>query len=74
MALLEYRQMKGEWPPSLAALGEMPADPYSGGPFLYQRTEGGCRVHAADDRASDDVEEDRLGWTFRDDQLPAMAR
>jgi hypothetical protein len=52
----------------------MPTDPYSGGPFLYERTEGGCRVHAANDSAPDDLEEDRLGWTFRDDQLPAMAR
>ncbi|MFI5402039.1 MAG: hypothetical protein ACHQ1G_03810, partial [Planctomycetota bacterium] len=74
MALLEHRQRKGAWPLSLVALGEMPLDPYSGGPFLYERTEGGCRVHAADDRAPDDLEEERLGWTFRDDQLPAMAR
>jgi hypothetical protein len=74
MALLEHRQREDKWPESLAALGEMPLDPYSGGPFLYERTEGGCRVHAADDRTPDDLEEDRLGWTLRDDQIPAMAR
>jgi hypothetical protein len=74
MALLEHRQREGAWPESLAELGEMPMDPHGGGPFRYERTEGGCRVRAAKDDAPDDLEEDFLAWTLRDDQIPAIRR
>lgn len=74
MALLEYRQREGTWPESLAALGEMPNDPYGGGPFLYERTEHGCRVRSAKDATREDLEESALAWTLEDDQIPAMAR
>ena len=47
MALLEHRQTHGEWPPDLTPLGDMPLDPYSGKPFLYERRAAGARIHAA---------------------------
>ena len=74
MALLEHRQREGAWPERLAELGEMPMDPYGGGPFHYERTEGGCKVRAAKDDAPDELEEDFLAWTLREDQIPAMRR
>jgi len=69
MALLEYRQREGKWPESLAALGDMPLDPYSGNPFVYERTESGARVRAAKEVKGKDPwkvleEEDDLAWTF----------
>jgi hypothetical protein len=74
MALLEHRQRAGAWPATLAELDEMPMDPYTGGPFRYERTEGGCKIRAAKDDAPGELEEDFLAWTLRDDQIPAMAR
>lgn len=72
LALLEYRQREGKWPESLAALGEMPKDPYGNGPFPYERTEHGCRVRSA--KEIEDLEWSSLAWTLEDDQIPAMAR
>jgi hypothetical protein len=55
MALLEHRQARGAWPESLDALGEMPLDPFSGKPFLYERTERGCTVRAAKEGSPGDL-------------------
>lgn len=74
MALLEHRQTKGAWPESLDALGEMPLDPFSGKPFLYERTERGCRVRAAKEDTDEELEGRNLLWTLEDDQIPAMPR
>ncbi len=74
MALLEYRQRESAWPESLAALGEMPRDPYGGKPFLYERTEHGCKVRSAKEDTPENLEGRSLAWTLRDDQIPAMAR
>jgi hypothetical protein len=72
MALLEYRQRQREWPLTLAALGDLPLDPYTGEPFVYERTDAGARVRAArevpgaEDAAQEweALEEDGLAWTF----------
>ncbi|HEX5138781.1 MAG TPA: hypothetical protein VFY93_17545 [Planctomycetota bacterium] len=74
MALLEHRQTKGAWPESLADIGEMPTDPYSGKPFLYERTEHGCKVRSAREDTEENLESDNLLWTLDDDQIPAMPR
>jgi hypothetical protein len=81
MALLEYRQEHQRWPESLAPLGEMPLDPYSGGPFAYEPTEEGARIRAAKEvyervegvrvravtyREWEALEEDRLAWTWEE--------
>jgi hypothetical protein len=47
MALMEYREAEGGWPASLATLGKMPPDPFSGEPFLYELRGEGARVGAA---------------------------
>ncbi|MCK6461388.1 MAG: hypothetical protein L6Q95_16020, partial [Planctomycetes bacterium] len=74
MALLDHRQKHGAWPESLDALGEMPLDPFSGNPFLYERTERGCTVRAAKEDTPEDLESDNLLWTLDDAQIPAMPR
>ena len=67
MALLEYRQVHSEWPPDLAALGEMPVDPYSGAPFQYTRTEKGARIRAAcPERKGETLEAQDLAWSFQE--------
>ncbi len=72
MALLEYRQRQREWPETLAAVGDLPLDPYTGEPFVYERTDAGARVRAArevpGDRAQEweALEEDGLAWTFEE--------
>lgn len=80
MALLEYRQQKGAWPESLDVLGEMPLDPYSGKPFVYEHRETcDARVRAAKEildpetgKRIDEWEEwehlesDDLAWIFKD--------
>lgn len=72
MALLEHRQTKGAWPHGLDAMGEMPLDPFSGLPFLYERTDTGVRIRAAKRvRAQEGadwepLEEENLAWTFDD--------
>jgi len=74
MALLEHRQREGAWPETLDALGEMPLDPYGGKPFLYERTEHGCRVRSAKEDSDERLEDRDLLWILDDDQIPAMAR
>jgi hypothetical protein len=74
MALLEFRQREGAWPETLDALGEMPLDPYGGKPFLYERTEHGCKVRSAKEEKDEALEERELLWVLEDDQIPAMAR
>jgi hypothetical protein len=49
MALLEHRQTHGEWPQDLTPLGDVPLDPYSGKPFLYERRGKGARIRPAHD-------------------------
>lgn len=78
MALLEYRQQKGAWPESLDVLGEMPLDPYSGKPFVYEHLEG-CyaRIRAAREVRKtgkrigeweewETLESDNLAWIFKE--------
>lgn len=75
MALVEHRQANGAWSESLADLGDMPTDPYSGKPFLYERTEHGCRVRVArEDWTDEQLESSNLLWTLEDAQIPAMPR
>lgn len=67
MALLEYRQVQGEWPRDLAVLGKMPTDPYSGAPFVYTRTEKGARIRAAcpdEQGVGLTLERWNLAWSF----------
>ncbi|HEX5137185.1 MAG TPA: hypothetical protein VFY93_09445 [Planctomycetota bacterium] len=77
MALLEYRGREGKWPESLAPLGDLPHDPYTGKPFLYERLETGARIRVAKDDAWTGkrlaewdewqrLEEDGLAWTFEE--------
>jgi hypothetical protein len=76
MALLEHRQRERAWPESLAALGEMPLDPFGGKQFLYERTDRGCRVSSKRALGQPDelAEDDFLLYILDDDQMPAMAR
>jgi hypothetical protein len=69
MALLEHRQREGAWPESLAALGELPTDPYSVKPFVYERGERGCTVRAAKEGTPEDLEDDNLLWTLEDSAM-----
>jgi hypothetical protein len=80
MALLEHRQREGKWPGSLAPLGDLPCDPYTGKAFLYEGfMEKGVRIRAAKEvhdawtgkRLADGdewlrLEEDGLAWTFEE--------
>jgi hypothetical protein len=79
MALLEHREREGTWPESLAPLGDLPYDPYTGKPFLYERLETGARIRAAKEvidawtgkRLAEwdewqRLEEDGLAWTFEE--------
>jgi hypothetical protein len=74
MALLEHRQKEAHWPETLSGLGDMPTDPFSGKPFLYERSERGCTVRAAKDMKPEELEDRNLLWTLDDAQIPAMPR
>lgn len=73
MALMEYRETEGMWPASLAMLGEMPPDPFSGRSFRYELRGEGARVGAAaglspggplDEIDWDILEHGYLAWTW----------
>ncbi|MHC4729986.1 MAG: hypothetical protein ACYS6Z_05245 [Planctomycetota bacterium] len=66
MALLEYRQTRGEWPQDLAALGRMPLDPYAGAPFLYERRGKGARIRPARPETWELLLEDDLAWSWEE--------
>jgi hypothetical protein len=62
MALLEYRQTRGDWPQDLTLLGKMPLDPYTEAPFLYERRGRGARIRPVRSGGDDDdgVDEENL--------------
>jgi len=64
MTLLEYRQTHGEWPQDLADLGKLPLDPYSDGPFLYERRGKGARIRSAHPGPWELLLMDRLAWSW----------
>ena len=75
-ALAIYRAENGEYPERLeqlvpAALAELPSDPFTGRPFVYQRTDDGFRLYSVGDNQQDDG-----GATFdtdpRGDDLPVI--
>lgn len=57
-----HKLRTGAWPASLADLQkafperfkELPADPFTGGPFVYRLTENGCLVYSLGPNAKDD--------------------
>jgi len=67
MALLEYKQTTGVWPESLDVLEDLPLDPFTGKPFVYERRADGARIHAA--RPGQDwetLEDDGLTWSWEE--------
>jgi hypothetical protein len=89
MALLEHRRRDGAWPESLAALGDLPGDPYSGRPFLYECTDSDARIRSSTERyqrladggaratAAEEwerLESNQLAWHLRDARIPSVSR
>jgi hypothetical protein len=75
-ALAIYRAEYGEYPERLeqlvpGILPELPSDPFTGRPFVYQRTDDGFRLYSVGDNQRDDG-----GATFdtdpRGDDLPVI--
>jgi hypothetical protein len=67
MALLEHKQAAGAWPDSLDVLGDLPRDPFTGQPFVYERRGDGARIHAAfAGQAWEILVEDHLAWSWEE--------
>lgn len=64
LALMAHRQTTGAWPETLAELGELPTDPYSGGPFQYEVSETSVRLFCGRDRDWEFNADDRLAWEW----------
>jgi hypothetical protein len=60
LGIMEYRQEKGDYPSNLnelvaaGYLDKLPIDPYSGGPMVYRRTDGGFLLYSLGKDLKDD--------------------
>ncbi len=54
VAVEQHRVAHGDWPASLAALGPLPNDPFSGKPLLLKRTTNGVTIYSVGPNLRDD--------------------
>lgn len=60
LGIIEYRQDQGDYPGALhevvaaGYLDKLPVDPFSGGPLVYRRTDGGFLLYSVAENQSDD--------------------
>lgn len=57
VAVEQHRIAHGDWPTSLATLGPLPDDPFTGKPFLFKRTADGVVVYSVGPNGRDDAGE-----------------
>ncbi|MFO0810887.1 MAG: hypothetical protein U0746_19840 [Gemmataceae bacterium] len=54
LAIERYRRANGDWPKSLADVGPLPDDPFTGKPLAYRRTTDGVAVYSLSFDGKDD--------------------
>lgn len=54
VAVERYRVVHGDWPASLAVVGPLPEDPFTGKPLLYKRVADGVVVYSVGPDGTDD--------------------
>jgi hypothetical protein len=64
LAVMEHRQRTGRWPAALPP--DLPVDPFSGKPFLYEGTATGVQIRAASPRPREELADWGLAWDFVD--------
>jgi hypothetical protein len=64
LALMARRQTTGAWPETLAELGDLPTDPYSGEPFQYLAVDDYARLWCARDREWELNADAHLAWEW----------
>ena len=67
MAILEYKQTAGVWPASLDVLGDLPLDPFTARPLVYERRADGARIHVSwPGKDWETLVVDDLAWSFQE--------
>jgi hypothetical protein len=65
LAVMAHRQTTGAWPETLAELGDLPTDPYSGGAFRYEVGDASVRLWCARDSEWWLLVDMELAWEWK---------